>query len=176
MGWSAPGAPALPPPLLPLPLVQADGTKSIMYKDVKRNGSEMADGVRMNGEGGGGLAGGRGEEEQWARGAVEEGPKRRWEPRQKRTRKDRRLRSTGEMNPARIVSAPYNVQSSRAGFSDAARCGVTACVPIGGRTRARVRYPRALCARGVKHVPCTVLRKLRCRMPFGEKSTFKRIL
>lgn len=88
-GWSAPpGAPALPPPLplLPLPLEQADGTKSIMYKDVKRNGSEMPDGVRMNGEGGGGLAGGRGEEEQWARGTVKEGPKRRWEPRQKRTR------------------------------------------------------------------------------------------
>lgn len=43
------------PPLLPLPpLVQADGTKSIMYKDVKRNGSEMPDGVRMNGEDGGG--------------------------------------------------------------------------------------------------------------------------
>lgn len=45
----------------------------------------MPDGVRMNGEGGGGLAGGRGEEEQWARGTVEEGPKRRWEPRQERT-------------------------------------------------------------------------------------------
>ena len=68
--------PALP--LLPLPLVQADGTKSIMYKDVKRNGSEMPDGVRMNGEGGGGLAGGRREEEQWARGTVKEGPERRW--------------------------------------------------------------------------------------------------
>jgi len=77
-GWSAPGA-SLPPPLLPL--VQADGTKSIMYKDVKRNGSEMPDGVRMNGEGGGGLAGGHEEEEQWARGTVEEGPKRRWKPR-----------------------------------------------------------------------------------------------
>lgn len=86
-GWSAPGAPPLPPPLLPLPLVQADGTKSIMYKDVKRNGSEMPDGVRMNGEGGGGLAGDRGEEEQWARGTVEEGPKRRWEPKQKRREK-----------------------------------------------------------------------------------------
>lgn len=38
------------PPLLllppPPPLVQADGTKSIMYKDVKRNGSGMPDGVR----------------------------------------------------------------------------------------------------------------------------------
>lgn len=41
------------------PLVQADGTKSIMYKDVKRNGSKMPDGVRMNGEGGGGVAGDR---------------------------------------------------------------------------------------------------------------------
>lgn len=40
-----------------LPLVQADGTKSIMYKDVKRNGSEMPNGVRMNGEGGGGRGG-----------------------------------------------------------------------------------------------------------------------
>lgn len=79
-------APPLPPSLLPLPLVQADGTKSIMYKDVKRNGSEMPDGVRMNGEGGGGLAGGRREEEQWARGTVKEEPERRWEPRQKRTR------------------------------------------------------------------------------------------
>jgi len=44
------------------------------------------------------------------------------------TRKGRRLRSTGEMNPARIVPAPYNVQSSRASFSkramryDAMRC------------------------------------------------------
>lgn len=103
MGWCVPGAPPLPPLLLPLPLVQADGTKSIMYKDVKRNGSGMPDGVRMNGEGGGGLAGGRGEEEQWARGTVEEGPKRRWEPRQERTEelrgKDRRLRSTGRNEP-----------------------------------------------------------------------------
>lgn len=147
-GWSAPGASPLPPPLLPLPLplVQADGTKSIMYKDVKRNGSEMPDGVRMNGEGGGGLAGGRGEEEQWARGTVEEG-KRRWEPKQKRrgeaTRKDRRLRSTGEMNPARIVPAPYNVQSSRAGFSrrairyDAMQCYST---PVHSYRRINSRY------------------------------------
>lgn len=47
------------PPLLPLPpLLRADGTKSIMYKDVKRNGSEISDGARMNGEKGGGCGGG----------------------------------------------------------------------------------------------------------------------
>lgn len=144
MGWCAPGA---PPPPLPLPLVQADGTKSIMYKDVKRNGSGMPDGVRMNGEGGGGLAGGRGEEEQWARGTVEEGPKRRrWEPRQERTEELRgrteRLRSTGEMNPARIVPAPYNVQSSRAGFSRRAMLRRVGCIPIGEQARESSKVPR----------------------------------
>lgn len=50
-----------------LPLVQADGTKSIMYKDVKRNGSEMPNGVRMNGRGGGGRRPrNRRREEQWS--------------------------------------------------------------------------------------------------------------
>lgn len=70
-------ADATPPPPL-LPLVQADGTKSIMYKDVKRNGSEMPDGVRMNGEDGGGVVGGRGRKRgtMGARAKVEEGRQR----------------------------------------------------------------------------------------------------
>lgn len=57
-----------------LPLVQADGTKSIMYKDVKRNGSEMLfSGPTVSGwMEKVGVAGGRGgEEEQWTRGTAE---------------------------------------------------------------------------------------------------------
>lgn len=92
-----------------LPLVQADGTKSIMYKDVKRNGSEMPNGVRMNGEGGGGRRprrrrgtmdtqdGGKkdeelkeGKEERGSRGEAQRSPLR------EATRKGRRLRSTRE--------------------------------------------------------------------------------
>lgn len=132
-GWCVPGATPPPPPLLlllllplplqplqplPPPLVQADGTKSIMYKDVKRNGSEMPDGVRMNGEDGGGVAGGLERKRNNRRAG-------RWNKDNKKevgveaemhgaTRKGRRLRSTAEANPARVVPAPYNVQSSTA--------------------------------------------------------------
>jgi len=106
------------------PLVQADGTKSIMYKDVKRNGSKMPDGVRMNGESGGGVAGGRSSRGTMGHAghAVVKEAKRRVgvaRLRETRIRRGRADASTGEMNPARIVPAPYNVQSNRAGLAGA---------------------------------------------------------
>lgn len=80
------------------------------------------------------------------------------------TRKGRRLRSTGEMNPARIIPAPYNVQSSRAGFSRRAKRYDAMLRHAGAflsanksallRKVPRVRFLRALCAKEEVNMPC----------------------